>query len=750
MSKLNSKNNYNTRIKTSNLQVDGNVGIKTSNPQFALDVSDACRIQTGITTNNLNLTGSLFQNGTTITPSQWTTNTNGSIYYTGGNVSIGTTDQTYTLSVVGPTNYRTTYNLSNISYNYQYLNKINARSFSILNGLSVANDNGVNVAGYGSGTSVAFYATDGLAISNTFGTNGNSFGYVAKYNSSGSFVWASSLQSPEFAEITGLSTSIADDGIYFSGYYSSAGTIYATNGSSVLQTLPDRLGNYSGILGKYSSRGSLLWTSRFGTEGGSFIDGVSYSNDQGVYFGGGYDTTRITIYATNGTTLLQTLGSLGFGARACFIGKYGSTGSLQWTSRIVGSQTNTVNTISHAANDGGAYVGISYQASQLSIYATNGSSIVSTYNNTTSNEGLVVKYNSSGSFLWGSHITGNVGVKSVSLSHDNGVFFGLQVSNSQVGIYATNGTTLTTFGNSTNNSFVGKYNSSGSLLWINLLGGAAGQRTINSVYGTTDGGVLVGAEYSSSQVNFYATNGTTVVTTLGNINTSQVGLLAKYDSIGSLLWVSTIDGTSTESIDQITMAQDGLYAGGSSSSTTVNIYDVTGQIVATSGNGITGFITKYTTSTSGPFRSKSYNMQFNTSGTLSVSGDASVSGSMTVVGTKNFVIPHPDPSKSEYNLRHSLLEGPTRGENVYRYEISTKNKQGAISLPDYFSFLNENVDVYISAVDILGYGTGTYDKESNSVRVLVSDDGIYNVLVIGTRCDTGARSFDELGVEYII
>jgi hypothetical protein len=55
---------------------------------------------TGLTTGNLNFTGSLYQNGTLYTSSQWTTNLT-NIFYTTGNVGVGTTSPSATLHVVG-------------------------------------------------------------------------------------------------------------------------------------------------------------------------------------------------------------------------------------------------------------------------------------------------------------------------------------------------------------------------------------------------------------------------------------------------------------------------------------------------------------------------------------------------------------------------------------------------------------------------------------------------------------------------
>lgn len=121
-------------------------------------------------------------------------------------------------------------------------------------------------------------------------------------------------------------------------------------------------------------------------------------------------------------------------------------------------------------------------------------------------------------------------------------------------------------------------------------------------------------------------------------------------------------------------------------------------------------------------------------------------------GGGSFDIEHPDPVKKEqgYRLRHCFVEAPTRGDNIYRYVVQTSNKQGTISLPDYFKHLNENAQVWVSAKSVLGYGKGTVREDLTAADILVSEDGEYNVLIIGTRKDQlMVDFFDSKGVEYI-
>ena len=115
---------------------------------------------------------------------------------------------------------------------------------------------------------------------------------------------------------------------------------------------------------------------------------------------------------------------------------------------------------------------------------------------------------------------------------------------------------------------------------------------------------------------------------------------------------------------------------------------------------------------------------------------------MCVCGTLSkssgsFKIPHPDPIKAEVGkfLKHSFVESPTAGDNIYRFNVTTSNCSASIELPDYYSLLNANDQVYVNAKKHLGYGFGIVNEEQTHVDITTNSDGEYNVLLIGTRKD---------------
>jgi len=128
------------------------------------------------------------------------------------------------------------------------------------------------------------------------------------------------------------------------------------------------------------------------------------------------------------------------------------------------------------------------------------------------------------------------------------------------------------------------------------------------------------------------------------------------------------------------------------------------------------------------------------SGALVVTGGVGVGGNLNIGGTisktgGSFLITHPDPAKKDWKLRHCFVETNTRGDNIYRYKVNIQNNKGSIQLPTYFKYLNENPQVWVNGNNLGNYGVGNIDENLDECIVEVNNDGVYNVLIIGTRKD---------------
>jgi hypothetical protein len=136
-------------------------------------------------------------------------------------------------------------------------------------------------------------------------------------------------------------------------------------------------------------------------------------------------------------------------------------------------------------------------------------------------------------------------------------------------------------------------------------------------------------------------------------------------------------------------------------------------------------------------------------GNVRIPGALSVGTLSKTSGT--FDIPHPDPEKAAkgIHLRHSFVESPTRGDNIYRYMVQIRGGLGLVELPDYFQHLNENPQIWITPVGQFGQAYGEVNADMTEADIHADRDGIYNVLIIATRRDIDAhRGWDSLGIEY--
>jgi len=118
-------------------------------------------------------------------------------------------------------------------------------------------------------------------------------------------------------------------------------------------------------------------------------------------------------------------------------------------------------------------------------------------------------------------------------------------------------------------------------------------------------------------------------------------------------------------------------------------------------------------------------------------------------GSGTFRIPHPVPEKKDkLYLQHSFVESPTRGDNIYRWQIEVKDNQYVIELPDYYQHLNENDMVWVNPVNHFGRGYGNVNEEQTELTINTDADGLYNVLLIGTRKDeTAVNNFKGIEIE---
>jgi hypothetical protein len=130
------------------------------------------------------------------------------------------------------------------------------------------------------------------------------------------------------------------------------------------------------------------------------------------------------------------------------------------------------------------------------------------------------------------------------------------------------------------------------------------------------------------------------------------------------------------------------------------------------------------------------------SGGLSLVGSGSnliVQGSSTVTGTKSFEIPGESVGLPQGSrLRHCCIESPYPDLH-YRMLVDAPAGESEWALPEYFSALNKNTQVWVSAVKHFGQAWG--ETDGCTLHINAQAAGYFNVLVVGQRNDPAVQDY---------
>ena len=387
-----------------------------------------------------------------------------------------------------------------------------------------------------------------VPLANAGGTDG----FVVKYDSAGTPLWARRLGGLASDQAGLVSTDSSGNIVVAGGYSSNPLTIFAANGTMAF-TLANA-GSFDTFVVKYNSDGTPLWARRIGGGGDDFISRITTDSSGNIVVVGQYDSSSLTIYNENGTTAF-TLTNLG-GIDAVVV-KYDSAGTPQFARRIGGSSADRLWSVS-TDSSGNIVVAGQYDSSSLTIFAADGNPSFTTLTNSGSNDVFIVKYDSTGTPLWARRLggTGDDQVRSVSIDLSGNIVVAGQYASSPLTIFAADGTMAFTLANAgLSDAFVVKYNSAGTPQWARRVGTVGAVRA-NSVTSTDSSGNIVVAGFcTANSVIIYNANGTTAFTLANGAN--QDGFVVKYNSEGTPQWAKRVGGPNNDYITAVTTDSTG-------------------------------------------------------------------------------------------------------------------------------------------------------------------------------------------------
>jgi len=342
------------------------------------------------------------------------------------------------------------------------------------------------------------YVTGWFSATATFGatqltSQGSTDAYVAKLDSSGNILWATSLGGPETDQGRGVAVDNLG-GVYVTGTTIAPGS-FDVNGSPVFT----EVGASSGFLVKLNAQtGSLTWGEELGGGFATRARDVA-ANANGVYVTGGFDSTE-SFDLANGSGVRTSRG-LSDG----FLAAYGRGGKFKWVRQMGGPGVDRARSV---ALDSQGDIFISGIFRRHATFSGDGNSAQLKSNG--ESDIFVAKYSSTGGFGWVQSVGGPGMERPRALAVDSSG--NVYVAGGFHDTATLNGGAVSLVSRGGFDSFVAEFDSNGNYLMAQSWGGteddlANGVAVGNNLVYVT--GVFAGT------ANFNSANGTDDATSNG-------------------------------------------------------------------------------------------------------------------------------------------------------------------------------------------------------------------------------------------
>ncbi|HUU78114.1 MAG TPA: SBBP repeat-containing protein [candidate division Zixibacteria bacterium] len=449
-------------------------------------------------------------------------------------------DSLETTAVISPSLSFSTF-FGGIGYNYGYYGADDGKS------IAVASDGSCYVIG----TTWSDDFPTLNAYDNTF--EGSNDAFVAKFSTYGSLLWSTFFGGSNME--WGLDIGVASDGSCY---------VTGNTWSSDFPTLNAYDNTFNGgdydfdaFLAKFSTNGSLLWSTYLGGNGYDFGYAVAIASDDSCYVTG-------CTASSNFPTLNAYDNTFNGGMFDVFIAKFSMSGSLLWSTFLGGSGYTEYGKSIAVASDDSCYVTGLTDSSDFPM--------LNAYDSTLGGDGdaFVTKFSTSGSLLWSTYLGGN--------DWDE-CGYGIAVA-SDGSCYVTGDTwssnfpTLNAYDSILGgeaDAFLAKFSTSGSLLWSTFLGGSDWDEGSDIAIDSNGNCYVTGCTDSSDFPIQNAYDST--------YNNGNDVFVTKLSTAGSLLWSTYFGGSDYDKGTGIAVTSDeSCYIIGSTNSSdfpTQNAYDNT-------------------------------------------------------------------------------------------------------------------------------------------------------------------------------
>ena len=366
--------------------------------------------------------------------------------------------------------------------------------------------------------------------------NNKTEAFVAKFSPNGELLWSTFLGGSYWD--TCYAIAVGSDGSCY---------VIGETYSNDFPTLNAYNSTYGGFLDvfitKFSSSGSLLWSTYFGGNDYDRCRGVAVASDGSCYITG---STQSSDFPTKSAYDSSYNGGLYGDA---FVAKFSASGSLLWSTFLGGNNWDYGLCIAVASDNSCYLSGFTY---------SNDFPTLNAYDSTFEGiDAFVTKFSASGviqwsTFLGGSNLDKGIGITTAS----NGYCYITGFT------YSSDFPTKNAFDESINGDddvFITKFSSRGYLLWSTFLGGSDSDCGHDIAVRGDDSCLVVGQTTSDDFPMLNAYNST--------YDGSSDAFVVKFNSGGSLLWSTFLGGSDSDNGKGIAVASDGsCYVTGDTSS----------------------------------------------------------------------------------------------------------------------------------------------------------------------------------------
>ena len=370
--------------------------------------------------------------------------------------------------------------------------------------------------------------------------------FIAKYDSSGVYQWAKSLNQ-SFGDCRAEKIVVNNTGIYLAGHFFLSIDFDPGPGNATLNSIGGWSGDEDIFIAHYDLNGNYLWAKSMGGLNEEKALDMAVDNVGNSYITG-YFRDVVDFDPDTGTA---TLVSNGF--QDAFFAKYDSNGDYVWAYDLCDSNSAAYNSIIELDNTNndiylsGAFTG--------TVDFDRG---VGIFNMTDNNYTLryIAKYDTSGSFLWAGNISAASGITITSISIDNlsnsnllicGYFSGLADFDLSSGVFNV------IPNNNYSVIYFAKYTSSGNLILIKQTNSTGILGTGKRIITDSKSSICLTGEFTGT-TDFDPNVGISNLIANGN---SRDIFFAKYDSTGNYVWVRSIGGVNTDEASSIALDYTG-------------------------------------------------------------------------------------------------------------------------------------------------------------------------------------------------